>query len=369
MKSNSFELLPYRQEPLDTKLVLLLILRKWWVFLLTSVFGILLVGGGYYLRYVVFAGPANYETTTDVRIEYVKPADGSNVTIFNQVTWGQLIQDNVFTDPICEAMEDDKTGSIWKDYTTGLHLTKEDINAWVTGTLLSDERIVTVTVKTPSKELTEEISAQLMKGFLNLVSEMPELRAASLIGQSTAATESFRDVRVLRACILGLVLFDLAAALIIWLLIVSDDSVYVPVTFERRYGIPMLGGGHNPSFDALTKQLLGDEITVLFMGGSPMDAEGLQKRINASDATVVDMITVGKDRDKELCTRLREAKNLLLAVPSGAHNGKQIEEILSLCEKSGAEIKAAVLHPADEKLLDTYLGLNKVIASEKRKKK
>ncbi len=366
MKSNSFELLPYRQEPLDTKLALLLLLRKWWVFLLTSVFGVLLVGGGYYLRYVVFAGPANYETTTDVRIEYVKSSDESPVTIFNQVTWGQLIQDNVFTDPICEAMEDDATGSIWKDYTTGLKLTKEDVNAWVTGTLLSDERIVTVTVKTPSAELTEEITAQLMKGFLNLVSEMPELRAASLIGQSTAAKESFRDVRVLRACILGLVLFDLAAVLIVWLLIVSDDSVYVPVTFEKRYGIPMLGGGHNPSFDALVKQLLGDEITVLFMGGTSV--EELQKRINASGATVVDMITVGKDRDKELCSRLREAKNLLLAVPSGAHNGKQIEEILSLCEKSGAEIKAAVLHPADEKLLNTYLGLNKVIAQEKRKK-
>ena len=38
------------------------------------------------------------------------------------------------------------------------------------------------------------------------------------------------------------------------------------------------------------------------------------------------------------------------------------------CGKGGWVSQAAVLHPADEKLLDSYLGLNKVIASEKRKK-
>ena len=70
---------PYAKEPFDTKLFVLRFMKKIQWVLLGILIGAFLIGGGYYLKKVVFGGPTEYEITTTYYIEYVHRDDKGNI--------------------------------------------------------------------------------------------------------------------------------------------------------------------------------------------------------------------------------------------------------------------------------------------------
>ncbi|MCR5290565.1 MAG: hypothetical protein K6E51_11270 [Treponema sp.] len=208
-------------------------------------------------------------------------------------------------------------------------LTKEDVRSFMEGTLLSDTRIVTATVRTHNPELTVAVADALEKAFYEFGEETREVDAIHTWQKPEQASLVVRDVRLFRACMVGLVFFDFVTLLVMLCKAVLDDSIYVPATFEKRYHIPMVGRANTAEYAELKKKYIP----------------------NQSIEVLVD-----EDLDAQV-HKITTAESIMLVVKAGNRNGKQIERCIELCSKLGKEVAAAKLVDEDERLLKAYYRL------------
>ncbi len=337
----------YGKEPLDLRLLVLRLIRKSWVLVLAAVLGAFLVGGPYFLRKVTFGPAKEFEAVTDFYIDYAVQENGEEYTYINQHTWTQLVKDDVFTDKILAEMSglapaDLETASSGKiEEEAGI--TKQMLRECLYATMLSDTRIVTTTVTTNNPELTMRINKALIQAMYGFGEEQKEIADVRLLQEPAEASQVIADVRTFRACMLGLVIFVFAAALYMLLYYVLDEGIYVPATFERRYGVPMLGTIDSPELPMLAGKLL-TEKPVLASVYKEEDLE--QVRIALQERGVE---TAGICEPEELPDH-----GILLIVKAGVHNGKPIEKVLDFCKKCELPVKAALLWDADGKLIRAY---------------
>ena len=339
---------PYAKEPFDLKLNLMLLAKKWWVLLVSSILGVLLVGGPYFLKHVVYAPAREYEMVLDFKIDYAENSAGEEYTYFNQSTWYQLLKDDVFTDKVLEYLqEDDASGS------DGAPLAKDDVKGFMEGTLLSDTRIVTATVRTHNPELTAQVANALEIAFYDFGEETKEIDEIHTWQKPEQATLVVRDVRLFRACMVGLVLFDFVTLLVMFCRAVLDDSIYETYTFEKRYQIPMIGkiqkqdSGlvHSNEFQELSRKLLPGKNIVVITMNEGIGEDEVRKVFKDKGFALSGIVTVSEK--KELvhldADMIQNASELVLIVKAANHNGRQIEYVIELCSKLGKEITAAVL--------------------------
>lgn len=304
----------YGSEPMDLKLLVLRLLKKIWIPILAAVLGVLLVGGPYFLKHVTFGPAKEYEAVTDFYMDYAVQPDGTEYTYFNQTTWTQLITDDVFTDSILGYLKEQ-----------GIEVDKDALRKSLYATMLSDTRIVTTTVTTNDPQLTMQINDALILAMQDFGENQKEIAAVRILQQPDEASLAIADVRTFRACMLGLVIFVFIALLSMLCYFILDDSIYVPITFERRYHVPMAGTMEDPQMPELLKVLTeGREVEQI-----PVDT-----RISPEE--------------------LAKKQEVVLLVKAGAQNGKQIEQMLSLCVKCHVKVAAAILTDADQKLVKAY---------------
>lgn len=345
---------PYAKEPFDVKLNLMLLAKKWWVLLVSSILGVLLVGGPYFLKHVVYTPAREYEMVLDFKIDYAENSAGEEYTYFNQSTWYQLLKDDVFTDKVLQYLQADDWAIVdnISDSDMESSLTKEDVRSFMEGTLLSDTRIVTATVRTHNPELTAAVADALEKAFYDFGKETKEIDVIHTWQKPEQATLVVRDVRLFRACMLGFVLFDFVTLLVMLCKAVLDDSIYVPYTFEKRYQIPMIGWvrkvgeayKYSAECSVLVKQYLKEDTLVVTMQEGIAGAaviEEIQKQDIATCGYVE--LTREKEVTEEEAQKIREAKEILLVVKAANHNGRAIEWAIELCSKVGKEITVGVL--------------------------
>ena len=348
---------PYPQEPFDFKLHLLLLAKKWWVLLVSSILGVLLVGGPYFLKHVVYAPAREYEMVSDIFVEYAENTAGEEYTYFNQTTWYQLLQDDVFIDKVMMNILADDTVQVAENGNGVEPITKEMLKSSIQGTLLSDTRIVTTTVRTHSPEQTKLVNDALLQAFEQFAKERKEIKRVEVLNQPQEATLVVRDVRLFRACMLGLVLFDFVTLLVMLCRAVLDDSIYKTYTFEKRYQVPMIGWikkarqedqnqdtyQYSKEITVLAEQYLSKDTVVVTMDEG-ISADEVKVALADKGIPVGESVVIGdKDITEAEAETIRKASEILLVVKAANHNGKAIEEVLSLGSKLGKEVTAGVL--------------------------
>lgn len=334
----------YGSEPFDLRLFSLRLFRKSWVLLLAAVLGAVLIGGPYFLAKVTFGPAKEYEAVTDFYIDYAVQETGEMYTYINSHTWNQLMQDDIFTDKILTGMSGMDVGSVsLAEMEKAAGITKKELQGYLYATMLSDTRIVTTTVTTNSTELTMKINQALIQAMYGFGEEQKEIADVRILHEPAEAELVVADVRTFRACMLGAVIFVFVAALYMLLYYVLDDAIYVPSTFERRYGIPMLGTIYSPELPVIAGRLLKGK-TILASVYKKEDLEQVRAALQERGVE-----TTGICEVEEL-----PEDALLLVVKAGVHNGKQIEKVLDFCRKCGITVAAAILWDADEKLIHAY---------------
>lgn len=376
----------YGKEPLDIRLLVLRFLRKSPVILLAALLGAVCIGGPYFLRKVTFGPAKEYEAVTDFYIDYAVQESGEEYTYFNQTTWTQLITDDVFTDKILTHM-------------SGTKPSKQELQGYLYATMLSDTRIVTTTVTTNDPELTMKIEKALLQAMEDFGREQKEIADVRILQEPTKASLVIADVRTFRACMLGAVIFVSVAVFYLLIYFVLDEGIYIPATFERRYGVPMLGTIHSGELPMMAEKLFSDggdiresvlvtidekgrleqvrealarlgikaaedknlnQILCKLIGGGISETGGCVKLGEESKNQIeVSAKEWGEDEKRpEILTNeyfeVLKNKKLLLVVKAGAHNGKRIEKFLDFCKKCDLEVTAALLWEADERLIRAY---------------
>jgi len=394
----------YGKEPLDIRLFMLRLFRKAPVIVLAAFLGALCIGGPYFLRKVTFGPAKEYEAVTDFYIDYAVQENGEEYTYFNQTTWTQLITDDVFTDKILSYMSGIGTsegGKAMQEVSLpGMEeaagITKQQLREYLYATMLSDTRIVTTTITTNDPEMTMKIEEALILAMEDFGKEQKEIREVRILQEPEEASLVIADVRTFRACMLGAVIFVFVTVLYLSVYFVLDEGIHIPATFERRFGVPMLGTICSGELPVLAKKLFSEERQyrrpLLAAVDEKADVERVREALaeRGIEAEADDKLNeilerlyrkapggakggefekkAGIKKKREMdeesegapeisagkCLKELQGKRLLLIVKAGAHNGKRTEKLLDFCRKCDLEVGAALLWEADEKLIGIY---------------
>lgn len=305
-------------ELVDLKLLTIQFVRKIWLILLITIVGGLLTGGIYTLTKLVVAPEPSFESISKFYIEYAMNEEGVEMTHFNSYTWEDLIKMDLILDVVSDEM---KT-------TTTKEVLKEAIEA----TLLSDERILTITTTTSEKELTEEIARAAEQGLIIFGDIMEESESIKVIDSQIKATEVKIQLQLGRAVTLGAIISFILSIIMVILYFVLDDSIYIPTTFSKRYGLAVIGS--DIELEELNKNMkyLNEKYKVI-------KEVSIGSNFKSEDMNIDDMI---------------QADGIILKIKAGKRNGTMIEKAISQLSFCEATIVGAILMETDKTLWKWY---------------
>lgn len=347
----------YGKEPLDGKLLALRLLKKIWVFFVAALLGALICGGIYFLQKIVFGEGVTYETTSTYYVDYgTDPLTENSFTYINGATWNDMwVKSDAFVADILEKTGEEAAKIL------GEPLTADMVKGYISADLPSDLRMPTTTVKTPNAEVTMLIKTALEEEMVEFgtAGEQKEINDIRVVISPTKAEKTVIDNRTVRACVLGAILAVFFTFVVMVLLFVADDSIYVPTTFEYRYGIPMLGTLQSPelleNFKALYREK--ERVAVVCVDEDIAvtdETEALIEKLGSAEKDVQLVSMPGILTCPEVLDKVKETDGLLLLVCAGAKDGKRIEYMLNLLKKHEITVTAALLIREDEGLQKAY---------------
>lgn len=348
----------YGKEPFDLRLTVLRMLYKLPVIAAATILGTLIFGGGYYVKNVLLRGQNCYAATSYYRVEYAvdKVEDMADIYI-NEMTWNTYMQSKMFLD----AVQHHLTGSGAEG------MEEQELAGTLRAFVLSDLRVPSVTVTADSPEKALEIARAVDKAMTEeLVEQISELRSVRVIDPGNSAEEVIPDVRPGRAFALSAVLSLFFAVILLLLKETGDDSIWLPCSLWRRYGLKAAG--------TLESKELAENIRYFFdrksakgeLSSEKVAVCAVQPQLDIKE--VLDVLqrlcpdVVGENwfalesplQCPEVCRELRQAGGILLAVKAGSHAGKQLERVLEYLEQQDCPATAGLLWDADEKLIRRY---------------
>lgn len=350
---------PYAKEPFDMKLFVLLFLKKIWLLPIAMGVGALLFGGLYYLKNVVFTGPAEYGVTSTYYIQYnnMDPVTGEMFNYTSAATWETLIISDWFVDRAWEhALH---AGFEPQKY----DMEKQDLKGYFTSKLPTDVRIPTSTVVTPYQEATEALNKGLQLAYIDFGIERSEIDSIQVTDETPVA-EVKRNTRVGAAFVLGAVLGLFGGCFCIGLKVLWDDTVIIPESFTYRYGIPMAGyisGGKMQISDEAETNL---EYLFREKKGkaalSIREVQGMESIAGILTKAGFARVEVSQKMSGKGYEELRTAEGILLLVEAGKNTAGEIRHALHQLEVQDCKVTAAFLVNADSKLICLHrFGKNK----------
>ncbi len=364
----------FMQEGIDGKRVLWLVWKKIWFFIGAVFIGAALGAGIYLSVHLLFASQREYEAVSKIYLHFNCDPEDFTELAYNGYTWNDLMA----TDPILNSTMENLSPEISRD--TVIQATKAEI--------LSDIRLLTVTITTDRPELSAQIMEATQAALVHLGEADPLFESIEIYSTSEPK-QILWDNRTLRAAATGAVIALFAAVTAAFFYYVMDDSVYVAADVERRYGIPAVG--------ILTEEVLTEEVlTEEILTGDGKLAEGFQAELlanycylgrNMGTAILVSadakedtkkavrkierlmeekrgaesgrspkiqLLDGGMPEDGEAYARLREADGVLVAVRFGGKNGKAVERLLGNLRKQDCKVFGVVIVDAKEDFLRMY---------------
>lgn len=344
---------PYAKEPFDMKLFVLLFFKKIWLIPIVMVIASLLFGGGYYLKNIVFAGPAEYGITSTYYIQYnnMDPVTGEMFNYTSAATWESLIVTDWFVDRAWEHALD--AGFEPKKY----DMEKQDLKGYFTSKLPTDVRIPTSTVVTPYQEATEALNKGLQLTYVDFGVERSEIDSIQVTDETPVA-EVKKDTRVGAAFLLGAILGLFGCGFVIGVRVLWDDTVSIPESFTYTYNIPIAGYMTREKMEISQEA----ETNLAYLFGDKKDkvavlideAEGMEtiaQSLTEAGFGGVKMLQRMSAKDYE---ELRSTDGLLLLVEAGSNTAGDIIHALHQLEIQDCKVTAAFLLNADSKLIGLH---------------
>lgn len=307
------------QEGVDLKLTALLYRKKIWISLLCALVGAVFAGGLYFIVHVIYAPAREYEAVSKLYLTFAADDDGDAYQYYNGYTWNDLMGTEPILDKIMEIL--------------GTAYEREDVKASVSADILSDIRLLTITVDRKEATQTDEVIRATEEALIRFGEEMIEFDKIEVIEHGQAALVVVED-ETLRAVIAGAVIGFLLSLLGRALFCLLDDSIYVPSDIEKRYKFPVLG--------------------VRFVGDEKAGVEELERHIEAASKGSEKVVHQDVDEAPSKLEPAADDSGMILYIPYGRGNGKLLERWVREAEFWGYHILGAVITEADKGLYHLY---------------
>ncbi len=361
----------FMREGIDGKRIFLLYRKKIWIIAVAVAAGALLGSGIYLSAHLLFAPEKEYESVSKIYLNFNCSPQDFNELSYNGYTWNDLMA----ADPILDYTMENLPSAV--DRETVIGATKAEI--------LSDIRLLTVTITANRPELAAQIMEATQKALVHL-GETDELFESIEIYSTMPPQQIVWDNRVMQAGMTGMAIAFFAAVMAAAFYYVLDDSVYTAQDVEKRYGIPAAGiliegekeitGKYEEEFLANYSYLArgmktaalisvdskesakkaGERIRGLLEEREPAweNGEGGSKECRGQKAVAPCLAYDMPEGDMTVYGKLREADGVLIAVRFGAGNGKRMERLVSNLKKQDCNIIGAVIVEADGGFLRMY---------------
>lgn len=353
----------YGKEPFDFRLTVLRFLRNLGKIVVLTLVGTLIFGGGYYVKNVLLGPKPQYSATSTYKVEYVNPPMESGDYYINEMTWNTLVQSAAFLAHVQSNLMDVEVyggngENTYENYEK-LEMSTEELAAAISAKLPSDWNIPTTTViyDDPEKavRIADAVERAMKEELANIVEEVKDV---TVIDSDFEAQEVELDVRPTRAFVLSALLSFFFVSVIFLLKEMGDDSIWLPATLRRRYGLKVVGTLESPELDENIRYLFKD-----------MENIGVCSVDSQVDVTEVAKALEEKGKQwipvpspilcPEGCEKLRKMGGILLVVQAGSHAGKPLEYVMEYLAQQDCGITAALLWNADETLIKAYYGFGK----------
>lgn len=402
----------YGKEPFDLRLTVLRLCRNLWKILAVTIVGTLLSGGGYYVKNVLLQPAPGYAASSTYKVEYKENPNAAGAYYINEATWNSLLHTGEFLDGVEKHLRD---AAAQGDANASelLAMTREQWICALSAALPSDFSIPVTKASTQKPETSITLAHAVEETMCNEFAEtIVEIERIKVLDHGDTAEAVVPDVRPLRAVILAAVLSLFFAVVIFLLWEISQDSIWLPATLRRRYGLVNLGTVESVGFaenlkyvlervltgnpEANTECAVGDKRTlrVAVCGAlAEVDPQEVVVKLQTLQNASLDASHSGSDQNNgasaettqnrkaaniesisyiavpcpllspESAEVLRSVDAVLLAVPVGAHVGKQLEAVLEYLATQDCTVNGAFLWNADEQLIRSYYFLP-IIGSE-----
>ncbi len=216
----------YGNEGMDIKKLLIFLLRRFYIVALAAAAGALIGGGLYILHNVALAGNREYQAQSKAYLDFAPDETGEAYQYYNGYTWNDLMSTDLILDRTMSYLPDGYS--------------EEEVVSATLAEIISDVRLLTVTITTPDMERTAQILEATDKALVELGEKEKEFTGIEII-KETEPKLLVADDRLLQAVLVGTVL-ALAFALIgMALFYVLDDRIYVPMDLRGVTDIAFAG--------------------------------------------------------------------------------------------------------------------------------
>lgn len=364
------------KQAMDLKRLVLCLQNKMWLFLMLTVVGGAL-GGGIYQMAKAMRMPITYEAVSKLYISFGIDESGEVYQYYNGYTWNDLLD----TDPIVTCIEK----YMPQEYS------REDLIGATQAEILSDIRLLTITVQGSTEKFVRELQAAVESGLVDYGRESEELKRIEVI-RTEEPVRAYWDDKTMTACIVGAVLFAVVTAFVIVIMYVLDESVYVSMDIEKKYAVKGLGvmPRNQKGLQPYARELQANisyalegkrKFALLDMENhGDLRSQELEKLINADENEFVGgdgemgglTWTVPRPEGEEKregdieilpmnesaisieeCRIIREV-GVVILLPFGVDLGRKTARILNFLKNQDCPVLGMVISQADEDFLNSY---------------
>lgn len=344
------------QAGVDLKKVFLRFADKAWMAVAAIASGAVLGVGIYLIAHFVFAAEKEYQSVSKIYLNFNCEPEDFNELSYNGYTWNDLLD----TDPILNyAMEELPT-----------NISREQVAAATKAEILSDIRLLTITVTTGYPELTAQIMEAVQASLVHL-GETDELFSSIEIYSTVGPEQIMWEDRTVSAAVTGAVVMLFIVLISMALYYVLDDSVYVETDAEKQFGLPVFGiftAGEAGTFQSYGNEFLSN-YTYLCRNLKKISFMSVDYKEDAKNAklTMEKILSTEKlpgncenilvelpEDSPEGYERARNTDGVLLIVRYGRRNGKLIERTVSNLKKQDCKLLGILIVEADVRFLKKY---------------
>lgn len=354
----------YGKEPFDLRLTVLRLMRNLPKILMVTLIGTVLLGGGYYVKYVMLPeGPAHVMTST-YKVSYVDEPTQSGDYYINEMTWNTYVHSDEFLDAVWIHLQEETP-----ELDSVLVQSAKELAPMIEAKLDSDIHVPSTIVTTYSEVWTQWLARAVEQTMTEeFVENNEQVTEIKLIDHTASVKAVLADEqpRPARAFVLAAVLSGFFAVIFFLISELGHDDIWLPAALRRRYGLNVLGTINSP-------ELL-DNFEYTFREKKRIAVCAVSDECNPAEIADIleDKLKVQlADRESKLwvpipapmlCPEageaMRDADAVLLVTEAGSHTGKHLEYVLEYLAVQEIEVTAALLWNADESLIRAYYMMN-----------
>lgn len=326
----------YADEGMDMKKLALCFVRKIWLVLLAAVIGAAAGSVAYTVARAVPESEREYQAMSKVYLDFAADETGEVYQEYNGYTWNDLMA----TDPILDVT----MRYLPEDYT------REEVMEATKAEILSDLRLLTITVTTHNADRCDAILKATGQSLTDRGQVAKEFRQIEVI-RTTEAKPVVADSRMLQAVLIGLVLTVAVMLAGMLLYYVLDDRILVAADLRQVTDVLFIGYA---GADGRLGQDYADNLAYL-----------KKKQGNV----IVCSLKRQDTPQEETWQELYGADGVVLEIPYGKIHAVYLDYIMEQFRVRECCVAGVAIGGADGKFLKRYYGMTVQAAARQQAKR